>query len=93
MQAIAAVAGVVYVGGHYGTYCGPVAGAHTCQHPTSRPKLLAVDESSGTLLPWNPGANSSLGVAPIQPGMTAPCVLALRDSQPPGTSRTYRSII
>jgi len=54
--------GVVYVGGHYGTYCGPVAGAHTCQHPTSRPKLLAVDESSGALLPWNPGANSSLGV-------------------------------
>jgi hypothetical protein len=29
---------------------------------TSRPKLLAVDESRGALLPWNPGANSSLGV-------------------------------
>lgn len=62
VQAIAALGGVVYVGGHFGTYCGPVAGAHTCQHPTSRPKLLAVDESSGALLPWDPGANSSLGV-------------------------------
>jgi hypothetical protein len=62
VQAIAAVGGVVYVGGHYGTYCGQVAGAHTCQHPTTRPKLLAVDETSGALLPWNPGANSSLGV-------------------------------
>jgi hypothetical protein len=62
VQAITVVGGVVYVGGHYGNYCGQVAGAHTCGHPTSRPKLLAVDEGTGTLLPWNPGANSSLGV-------------------------------
>jgi hypothetical protein len=62
VQAIAVVGGVVYAGGHYGNYCGPVAGAHTCAHPTPRAKLLAVDESTGALLPWNPGANSSLGV-------------------------------
>ena len=62
VQAIAAVGGVVYVGGHFGNYCGQVAGAHTCASPTPRPKLLAVDEAAGTLLPWNPGANSSLGV-------------------------------
>jgi Domain of unknown function (DUF5122) beta-propeller len=62
VQAIAAVGGVVYAGGHWSNYCGPVAGAHTCAHPTPRPKLLAVDEATGTLLPWNPGANSSLGV-------------------------------
>jgi hypothetical protein len=62
VQAIAAVGGVVYAGGHWSNYCGPTAGAHTCAHPTPRPKLLAVDEATGALLPWNPGANSSLGV-------------------------------
>jgi len=62
VQAIAVVGGVVYAGGHWANYCGQTSGAHTCPHPTPRPKLLAVDESSGALLPWNPGANSSLGV-------------------------------
>jgi Domain of unknown function (DUF5122) beta-propeller len=62
VQAIAVVGGVVYAGGHWANYCGQTAGAHTCPHPTPRPKLLAVDEATGTLLPWNPGANSSLGV-------------------------------
>jgi Domain of unknown function (DUF5122) beta-propeller len=62
VQAIAAVGGVVYAGGHWSNYCGQTAGAHTCPHPTPRPKLLAVDEATGALLPWNPGANSSLGV-------------------------------
>jgi hypothetical protein len=62
VQAIAAVGGVVYAGGHWANYCGQTAGAHTCAHPTPRPKLLAVDEATGALLAWNPGANSALGV-------------------------------
>ncbi len=51
VQAIAVVGGVVYAGGHWANYCGQTSGAHTCPHPTPRPKLLAVDESSGALLP------------------------------------------
>jgi outer membrane protein assembly factor BamB len=62
VQAVGVVGGVVYFGGHYGNYCGPGSGAHTCSHPTSRKKLLAVDETTGSLLSWNPGANSSLGI-------------------------------
>lgn len=61
-QGIAVVGGIVYLGGHYTTYCGPVAGQHTCSTPTPRNKLLAVDESSGALQSWNPSANSVLGV-------------------------------
>jgi outer membrane protein assembly factor BamB len=62
VQAVAVVGGVVYFGGHYGNYCGPGSGAHSCAHPTVRKKLLAVDETSGSLLSWNPGANSALGI-------------------------------
>jgi hypothetical protein len=62
VQAITVTGGVVYVGGHFLTYCGPQRGAHTCATPTPRNKLLAVSESNGALLPWNPGANSVLGV-------------------------------
>jgi PQQ-like domain len=62
VQAISVVGGVVYVGGHFLTYCGPQTGQHTCTNPISRNKLLAVSETNGALLPWNPGANSVLGV-------------------------------
>jgi hypothetical protein len=54
--------GEVYVGGHYSNYCGPQSGQHTCTTSIKRLKLLAVDESSGALTPWNPHANSTLGV-------------------------------
>ena len=62
VQAITVVGGIVYVGGHFQNYCGPVSGQHTCSTPTPREKLLAVDENSGALQSWNPSANSSLGV-------------------------------
>lgn len=62
VQAIGVVSGVVYVGGHFQTYCGPQHGQHTCTNPIARDKLLAVDETNGNLLPWAPGANSVLGV-------------------------------
>lgn len=62
VQAIGVLDGVVYAGGHYENYCGPGAGQHTCTTPTPRSKLLAVDETTGALEPWDPGANSVLGV-------------------------------
>ena len=62
VQAIGVVNGVVYLGGHFQTYCGPQHGQHTCTNPIPRNKLLAVDETNGNLLPWDPGANSVLGV-------------------------------
>jgi hypothetical protein len=62
VQAIGVVGGVVYLGGHFQTYCGPQHGQHTCTTPITRDKLLAVDETNGNLLPWDPSANSVLGV-------------------------------
>jgi hypothetical protein len=62
VQAIGVVGGEVYLGGHFQTYCGPQGGQHTCTTPTARDKLLAVDEGTGALTPWNPSANSVLGV-------------------------------
>jgi hypothetical protein len=62
VQAIGVVGGEVYVGGHFHTYCGPQHGQHTCTAPIARDKLLAVDEGTGNLTGWAPGANSVLGV-------------------------------
>jgi hypothetical protein len=67
VQTIALLAGMLYVGGHFDNVCvGDTAGATTGFHcPTNaatRHKLLAVDPSNGALDPWNPGANSNLGV-------------------------------
>jgi hypothetical protein len=62
VQAIGVVGGIVYVGGHMQNYCGPQHGQHTCTNPIPRDKLLAVDENTGNLLPWAPGADSALGV-------------------------------
>ena len=66
VQAIGVVGGFVYLGGHFQTYCGPQHGQHTCTTPTPRNKLLAVDEHTGALQSWNPGANSVLGVFALQ---------------------------
>jgi hypothetical protein len=62
VQAIGIVGGIVYLGGHFQTYCGPQHGQHTCANPIARDKLLAVNASNGNLLGWNPGADSALGV-------------------------------
>jgi hypothetical protein len=62
VTAVSAVGGTVYFGGHYNNYCGPGHGYHTCPTSTTRRHILAVDESTGALQSWNPGANSSLGV-------------------------------
>ncbi len=62
VQAIAALDGEVYVGGHYDNYCGMQGGQHTCTTSIQRHKLLAVDETTGALTSWDPSANSALGV-------------------------------
>jgi hypothetical protein len=66
VQAIGVVGGIVYVGGHFQTYCGPQHGQHTCTNPTSRNKLLAVTEGNGVLQSWDPSANSVLGIFALE---------------------------
>ena len=61
-QAIASDGGMVVVGGHFTSYCGPVIGQEVCSTGHRRLKLLAVNASTGALMSWNPGANSPLGV-------------------------------
>ena len=61
VQAVALLGGYAYFGGHYQNYCGPIAGQHACTTPTPRLKVLAVDETTGTLQTWNPSVNTVLG--------------------------------
>ncbi len=71
VQGITQLAGVVYVGGHYENFCGSVGGQHICTSPIPRSKLIAVDANTGALQPWDPSANSVLGVfAMADTGMT-----------------------
>ena len=61
--------GVVYTGGHYSTYCGPVPGNNffCAGRPGSaaRSKLAAFDEATGTLEPWAPTVNTALGIEAV----------------------------
>ena len=61
--------GVVYAGGHYSAYCGPVPGNNffCAGRPGSaaRSKLSAFDEASGALEPWAPTVNSALGIEAV----------------------------
>ena len=67
-QAIAVDAGTVYVGGHFNNYCGHVPGVNRCAVPTARDHLLALDETTGNILPWHPSANGVLGVFSLAGG-------------------------
>jgi nitrite reductase/ring-hydroxylating ferredoxin subunit len=67
-QAITVLNGVVYVGGHFTNYCGPIVGAEVCTQPTTRDKLLAVDALTGNLEPWSIEADSTLGVFALAGG-------------------------
>jgi outer membrane protein assembly factor BamB len=67
-QAIAVDSGTVYVGGHFNNYCGHVFGTNTCAVPTARDHLLALDETTGNILPWHPSANGVLGVFSLAGG-------------------------
>ncbi len=68
IQAIAVIDDIVYVGGHFSAYCGHVAGSDTCPGGSTRQKLLALDADTGNLQPWNPGANSDLGIYSLADG-------------------------
>lgn len=61
--------GVVYAGGHYSTYCGPVPGNNffCAGRPGSaaRSKLAAFDEATGALEPWAPTVNTALGIEAV----------------------------
>ena len=67
VQGIALIDGVVYLGGHFDNVCigdsaGPTTG-FTCPSASAvRHKLMAVDAATGATDPWDPGANSTLGV-------------------------------
>ncbi len=60
---------VVYVGGHFDTYCGPVPGNNfVCAgRPGSadRNKLAAFDEATGAIQPWAPSVNTALGIEAV----------------------------
>src|SRR4029453_18506303 len=72
--------GGVYLGGHFdyaGAVCSqnpPGASAKcTAANSTNRQHVVAVDATTGEILPWNPAANSIHGIATIEhgPGVVA----------------------
>jgi outer membrane protein assembly factor BamB len=67
VQAMVIAGGVIYAGGHWDNVCvgvfdGATTGFHCPVSQAIRHKLLAIDAVTGALDPWNPGANSPLGV-------------------------------
>ena len=64
--------GVVYVGGHYSEYCGPIQGNNfVCAGlpgSAARDKLSAFDETTGAIFPWDPSANTNLGIEAVAAG-------------------------
>jgi hypothetical protein len=66
-QGIAVIDDTVYVGGHFDNFCSDeaVGGTTSFECPVVlavRHKILALDADTGSLDPWNPGADSPLGV-------------------------------
>ena len=70
VQAIALVGDVLIGGGHFDNVCATSTttgsgsgGGFDCQEQLAvRHKLMSVSTATGALDPWNPGANSNLGV-------------------------------
>ena len=59
--------GVLYIGGHYQNYCGPIPGSNfVCAGipgSAARDKLTAIDAATGQpLYPWAPSVNTNLGI-------------------------------
>ena len=70
---VAVTDGVLYMGGHFSDYCGPIPGSNfVCAGlpgSASRDKLAAVDEATGqTLSSWNPAVNTTLGIEAVAAG-------------------------
>jgi outer membrane protein assembly factor BamB len=70
-QAITIMNGIVYVGGHFTSYCGATVGGEVCPEPTERDKLVAVNATSGALTSWAPQLDSTLGVYALATGAGA----------------------
>jgi trimeric autotransporter adhesin len=69
---VALVDGVVVAGGHFnnvclGVYDGATNGFKCPTNQAVRKKLVALDPTTGVIDPWNPSANSSLGVWSLAP--------------------------
>jgi hypothetical protein len=67
VQSVVLAGGVLVVGGHFnnvclGVYDGATSGFHCPQNQAIRKKLVALDPITGVVDPWNPSANSALGV-------------------------------
>jgi hypothetical protein len=57
---------VLYMGGHFSGYDGPIPGSNFLTPVASRDKLAAVDEATGLVLsPWNPAVNTPLGIEAV----------------------------
>ena len=55
--------GVLYIGGHFTGYDGPIPGNNFLTLVATRDKLAAVDAATGqTLYSWNPSVNTNLGI-------------------------------
>ena len=69
VQAVRVIGSTLYVGGHFDNFCATdtVGGTgFVCPTaPALRHKILAVDTATGALDPWDPGADSPLGVYAI----------------------------
>ena len=66
VQGVAVIGSELYVGGHFDNFCDPsVVGTTGLECPVilaTRHKIFAVDALTGVLDPWDPGADSPLGV-------------------------------
>ncbi len=67
VQSMSIMDGVVYGGGHFDNVCvgvtdGATSGFHCPTNLATRHKLVAIDAVTGALDPWNPAANTALGV-------------------------------
>ncbi len=68
VQALGALDGLLYVGGHFANYCGAVPGTNHCRVNTPRAHLMALTEAAGAIDPWHASANGTLGVFSIAGG-------------------------
>jgi hypothetical protein len=58
--------GILYMGGHFTGYDGPIPGSNFLTPIATRDKLAAVDEATGQVLsPWNPAVNTTLGIEAV----------------------------
>jgi hypothetical protein len=67
VQSMTIMDGVIYGGGHFDNVCvgvtdGATSGFSCPTNLATRHKLVAIDAVTGALDPWNPGANTALGV-------------------------------